>query len=668
MTSRSGALEGLVVVDFTSTTTGAHVTQTLADFGAQVLLVEPPDGSPLRATPAWPFWGPGKRSVVLDLKLPNERDQARQLADTADVVVETWRPGVADRLGLGYHHLSAGNPRLVYASITGFGRDNPLAHLKGYEPIVMAKIGMLDAFSALKSRPGPSFVSGAYGAFSASQTGLHGILAALIEREQSGLGQRVETTMVQGIMAHDPWNWLIRLLAHRFHGAFSGAAPTTQTPTGNLVPNSPLFLRLMVGFTKDGNYMQFSQVSERLWQAFLRLTRLPEALGDDWGDGSIPEDPEVRLRWLDTAIAITRTKTYAEWLEAFDAEPDVWAELFRDGTELLDHPQLVADGWVSTIEDPRSGPVREPGPLVAMSGTPAVISPPPELDGNRAQIAAPSERRLPPRRRPARRRIEPPLAGITILELGSYYAGPFGATLLTDLGARVIKIEPLEGEPQRNLMPFPEVAGIKVLQGKQSVGIDIATEDGRGIVLDLVRRSDVVLQTFRAGVAARHGYTAGDLMAVNPDLFYLNAPGYGVGPPYGHRPAYAPTIGAGSGLAYRNVGGRANVPANPALSAEEVRLYTQRMSGASLTVGTADGFAALGVATALLLGLLVKRRLGRGQEMSTSMLSTMAHCLAEGIVDYPGRAPLAGRRAVRPRLPLSPLRDGRGLGLPGRTH
>jgi crotonobetainyl-CoA:carnitine CoA-transferase CaiB-like acyl-CoA transferase len=212
--------------------------------------------------------------------------------------------------------------------------------------------------------------------------------------------------------------------------------------------------------------------------------------------------------------------------------------------------------------------------------------------------------------------------------------------LLADLGARVIKVEQLDGDPIRHIMPFPEVGGVKVLQGKESVAVDMASDAGREIVLELVRRADVVLQSFRAGVAERHGYTAAEMLAVNPDVVYLNAPGYGTGGPCGHRPAFAPTIGAGSGLAYRNVGGVGNLPQSPDLSLEELKRATMRLSGATMTLGQADGFSASGVATAMLLGILAKKRGGPGQEMTTSMLSTMAHCLAEDMVEYTDRMPI----------------------------
>src|SRR5207237_7139114 len=127
-----------------------------------------------------------------------------------------------------------------------------------------------------------------------------------------------------------------------------------------------------------------------------------------------------------------------------------------------------------------------------------------------------------------------------------------------------------DGDPMRSIMPFPEVGGVKVLQGKESVAVDMAKPEGREIVLELVRRADAVLQTFRAGVAERHGYTADDLLGVNTGLVYLNAPGYGIDGPIGHRPAFAPTMGAGSGLGSRNAGGPQNLPQGPDLSPDAV--------------------------------------------------------------------------------------------------
>src|SRR5262245_8734864 len=116
----SGPLEGLRVVELSSTLTSATISGFLADFGADVVAIEPPGGSPLRTQPAFPFWGRGKRSIVLDLGAPDDAAIARSLATGADVVIETFRPGVVERFGLGYDELAPVNPRLVYASVTAF--------------------------------------------------------------------------------------------------------------------------------------------------------------------------------------------------------------------------------------------------------------------------------------------------------------------------------------------------------------------------------------------------------------------------------------------------------------------------------------------------------------------------------------------------------------------
>jgi crotonobetainyl-CoA:carnitine CoA-transferase CaiB-like acyl-CoA transferase len=633
----SSALAGLRVVDVSETLTGAHISQLLADFGAEVVCVERPGGSVLRTQPAWPFWGRGKRSAALDLRRADDAEAARLLAGRADVLIETWRPGVAERLGLGYDDLADGNPGLVYASVTGFGRDHPWSQLHCYEPVVMAKIGGLTSFSNLSRRDGPSYVSTPYCAYTASQLALQGILAALYERELSGVGQRVDTTLVQGALAHDTWNWIVRLLTSKYPGALTAAAPFDLE---HMVPNTSLFFRLLVGLSADGQWMQFSQTSERLWQAFLRVSGLDAVLQEpEYQDAPDCADPAVRVAFWERALESVRGKTYDEWMASFDEVPDVWADVFRHDTQPLHHPQLEHDDRVVTIDDVDAGPVLQPGPLVRMDATPALLDrSAPRLD----EFALPSSP-VPPA--PAGgsgavARGVPPLDGVMVIELGTYYAAPYGATLLTDYGARVIKVEQLDGDPIRHILPFPEVGAIKVLQGKESMAVDIATAEGHEIVLELVRRADVVLQSFRAGVAQRLGYTAEDLLAVNPDLVYLNAPGYGPGPPCGHRPSYAPTMGAASGLAYRNVGGVANVPQGCDLDLGAVKHASVRLNSATMGPLNADPLSAVSVGTALVLGLLARRRGAPGQSMVMSMLSTMTHALSETMVEYDHRPEL----------------------------
>lgn len=631
----AGLLGGLTVVDLSTTQAGAPVGQLLADFGADVVMVEPPGGSPLRQIPGFPFWARGKRSTELDLSTTAGQDGLRRLLATADVLIETFRPGVLERWGLGAETLAAANPRLVHTSITAFGSEGPLANLKGYEALVMAKIGALTPFADMISRPGPAFVSVPYCSFSASQTALHGTLAALFERESSGCGQRVETSLAQAFAAHDTWNWYINVITEKYPDAFiSGPA------YNNGIPSSGFYFRLAVLLTKDGRWLQFSQTFPRLFRAFMRTLDL-EWMYDDPKWGAVPDFPEEsqRVELWDKMIDAARSKTVAEWDAVFEAERDVWGELFRHGIELLDHSQLIHDQQVVTIDDTERGAVRQPGPLVRLDRTPADIGRgAPPLGEFGSPRTAPTDTASVSAAAGESKRL--PLEGVTILEFATMYAAPYASTLLSDLGAKVIKVEPLEGDLIRHVLPFPELAGMKVMQGKESIAVDLGTEEGQKIVQQFAKKADLVVQSYRSGVAKRLGVDDQTLLALNPDLIYLNAPGYGVDGPAGHRPAFAPTIGAAAGLAMRNAGG--SVAERPDLSNAEVKKHSINLFRSNAPVSAqADGFSALAAATALLLGLLGRARGSGGQSMLTTMLSSVSHALGDDMVDYAGRPPTA---------------------------
>ena len=151
-TETTGPLAGLRVLDLSSSPAGAQASQTLADFGAEVVQVEPPGGSPLRDLPSFPHDRARQEVDGPRPARPGDAALARTMALGTDVLIETFRPGVMERLGLGYEELSADNPRLVYGSVTGFGRTGPYANVKGYEALVMARVGALWASQAMVAR------------------------------------------------------------------------------------------------------------------------------------------------------------------------------------------------------------------------------------------------------------------------------------------------------------------------------------------------------------------------------------------------------------------------------------------------------------------------------------------------------------------------------------
>jgi len=629
------ALGGLKVVDFSNVRTGAQASQVLADFGADVIHVEMPGGSPLRNEPAWPLWARGKRSIALDLKNSKDRDVALSLCADADVVIETFRPGVADRLGLGWEHLSAVNPRLVYCSITGFGSNGPLKALQGYEGVVMAKFGWFWAMADMvQGGKRPAFLTTSYACYPTSMIAIQGIMAALYERESSGAGQKVEATLAQGQTVYDTMNWFCRIMAQKYEGGFR---QTTRIEDG--VPVGGLFFRLLIAMTKDGQWLQFSQTVDKLFRAMMTMFELDWMFEDPkWAGLPELDTHELRREFWEILLNKVRSKTAGEWSAIIANHPNVWAEPFRKGNQLLDHPQMIYNRMVAEVDDPLRGHIRMPGPIAHMSATPAdALRLAPERGEHDAALRAAANRPTPDAQEKTGTEAthRPPLQGITVVELGTYYAGPYAATLLSELGARVIKLEELNGDPHRNMIPFPELAGIKVLQGKECVAVDLGSEAGRAVAYDIIRKADVVLQSFRAGVAERLKVDEASLRAINPDLIYHSAPGYGEGGPCGNRPAFAPTIAAAAGTVARN--GAGLIPNDPTLTLQQVKEASIRLSSASVGGGNPDGLSAATAATAIMIGLYARKRgAAGGQHLLTTMLSSTANALAEVMLDYEG--------------------------------
>jgi crotonobetainyl-CoA:carnitine CoA-transferase CaiB-like acyl-CoA transferase len=637
-------LAGLRVVDLSTTLPGAQATQFLADAGADVIMVEGPEDSPLRVDPGWPGLLRGKRSVTLNLNDDNDAAVLDGLLRHADVLVTTMRPAAAARLGLTVERLAARYPRLVAAMITGWGSRGPWAGYKGYEGLIMAKTGVLHSKRQLTPGPDPAYVSVPYASYAAGQTAVQGILAALLERESSGLGQMVEANLVSGVGAHDTYNWFYEMIVRRYPDAFEPLADAFDA-AGR--PQSRLMYALLVAVTKDRTWLQFAQTAPRLMRAWLEELGLAQEVTDPkWAGFPDLPTPQLRLEWWEKMLERVGERTLEEWEAVFARNSNVFGEQFRTPDEALAHPQVIHEGRVVTVDDPDLGPVQQPSTLVHADGAPlTAICRAPRLGEHSAEIRRLAE--SPGPEAPAEETDGGasglaaggcPLAGVTVLEFGGMFAAPFGATVLADLGARVIKVEPLEGDAIRDVMAFPEAGGGKVLQGKESIALDIRTPEGLAIAQELTRRSDVVLQCYRAGVAARIGIDEAALKAINPDLVYLNAPGYGIDGPYGGKPAYAPSIGAASGVSLTDAphGGL------PPETHEQLLSGARNLrAGGTVPAVQSDGIAALGVASALMLGLYARRRGIALTGMVTTMLGSCTQALIGRNTSYRGR----------PRLP-----------------
>ena len=355
------ALSGLVVLDVTQVMAGPFCAMQLADLGADVIKVEPPGGDSTRkwgksvATDSASFnaVNRGKRGIVLNLKVPAAQDVFRRLARKADVVIENYRPGVMASFGLDYARLSEENPRLVYASISGYGQTGPDAAKGGFDLVAQGVSGLM----SITGEPGgPPVKCGVpLTDLGAGLFALSGILAALYHRTQTGRGQYVDTSLVEAGVALSVWE------ATEY---FSGAG--IPQPTGSAHRLSAPYQ----AFRCADGYITIGTANHRL---FVRLCSL---LGHaEWAEQAEFKDDASRVRHR-TALAaliegITSAAPCRHWLELFDAH-DVPCGPINNYEDVSRDPQVLARQMVVETDHPTLGRLRTLGSPLKLSETPAV--------------------------------------------------------------------------------------------------------------------------------------------------------------------------------------------------------------------------------------------------------------------------------------------------------
>jgi len=625
-----GACSGWSVVEVGSASIAASVAgMLLADNGARVVKVEPPTGDRLRVDLPSGFlvWNRGKESVVADLRTDEGRLVAREAVIHADVLLA----GVpAERLaqwGLGWDDLRDANPALMHCSITGFGSTGAYASLRAYEGVVAAKAGVM-ARGGFGFRDGPIFYDAPWGSIGAGHEAFAGILAALMVREQTGRGQHLEATLVNGMSTLDYFGTM--------HWQYARAAGETPSVTISTSSGVMAFTRTMLYHaTQDSRFLTTTGMLPKEMRALTRITGL-EHLLDDPRFASAPKFPTVEdaQAWEMAMWAAFRSKPYAEWLPMLLADPDIAFETLVSSEEGLDHPQIIHNGEVITVDDPGHGPVRMVGPVAWLEKTPARVERLAPAHGAHAgPLAGPAPVRA-SGRAPAHA-----LAGVTIVECGYFFAMPFAMTLAASLGARVIKIEGQMGDPFRQSFGAPETTAVRVMEGKESLSIDLASPQGREIMHRLVSEANAFVTSFRSGVPERLGLDYDTLRAINPSLVYVHATGYGADGPYAHRAMYATAAQAAAGALNRHAG----VWLDPETTIDWPVDAIEAVIKPRLAAPTdGDSNAALAVLSSLLLGLTHQRRTGEGQLVRTSMLGGNALMYSDDFCSYRDKPPRLG--------------------------
>jgi len=354
-------LEGIRVVDLTSYIAGSYGAMMLADLGATVVKVEALEGDSFRELPGFFGWNRGKRSIALNLKTPEGREIVERLAREADVVMENWRPGVADRLGVGHERLMAANPRLIYCSVSAFGSTGPYVDRPGFDPLLQAMGGLM----TLQGFGGPpQYLRTAPTDYYTAALGAQAVLAALFVRERTGRGQRIETSLLHGVLALQAGI----VLDYQ-------AKPTLirENPTYRLYKAS------------DDQWFFVACGNQSFWVKLCAALDMEEFAHDArFGSWLLRlQNNQALLPILEKRFA---EKTRVEWLHILAAH-DIPAAPVKTVLEFMDDPAVKHHDMVHEYDHPEVGRLRLMGQPLVFSDTPTRDpGPPPTLGQHTDQV------------------------------------------------------------------------------------------------------------------------------------------------------------------------------------------------------------------------------------------------------------------------------------------
>jgi crotonobetainyl-CoA:carnitine CoA-transferase CaiB-like acyl-CoA transferase len=544
----AGVLDGLRVLDLTTGIAGPMTTMLLGDNGADVVKIEPPGGDPARRLPGpqqlgYRVWQRGKRSACLDLTKTDDKNTLLALVRTADILVESYAPGETTALGIDYAALSALNPKLIYCSITGYGRDNEHSQRPAIDALVQARTGLMfeqrgwaegalnhisglpDPFPDLEipadavqgaDRDGPLFVASQWPSLGAFFSASLGLAAALRARGITGKGQWVETSLLQG--------------------AFAGAAGVWQRAEK---PDAPGFDTWILNSksskghfqAKDGHWLHNWVPNPRfILQASEgdSLNASPDLTVQNDPDrfGTGPEEILVMSHYQPILAEAVAKFPVKDWIEAA-ATAEMTMQPVRTVEASLVDPAFLEDGCVTEVQDPELGTIRTVGNAYNMSLTPgrpgaAPVAPGTHTDDIKAEAARIlSEARSATAAAGTGKTLKAPLDGITVLDLGLAIAGPFGTQLLSDMGATVIKVNGLY-----DLFWHRVHIAYMANRGKKSITLNLKDPRAMKVLLELVKQADVVQHNMRYDAAERLKIDYESLKQINPTLIYAHSRGF----------------------------------------------------------------------------------------------------------------------------------------------
>ena len=622
----ASSLDGITVLDLGTGPAAALATMFLCDHGARVIRLVDLSGAKMRDG-GFIVWDRGKECVKLDLnEAAAGRDSGtskaaklyRRLVAGADILVDDFAPSAEGQSLVEPAWLKNLNPRLVSCSITGFGKRGPLKDEPPIDDLVLARMGVLAGMPGF--RPAPVHVVHPLPSVGGALMACLGIASSILARETTGRGRAVETTLMAGALLYHPKVLGDHIPKHVFQTHPSGSAPFYS-----------------VYQCADGKYVQLGCVHVRFIAIAAGLMGIGDLIQEDrfdQGRGGVTPEDDTELR--ETLTRIIATKTQAEWSAEFEAA-DVPFAPARVTEEGMEDPQVLHNEMVVSLDDPALGRVDQMGVPIQMSGTPGrVKGPRTHIDD--AMIGLPADYPEPQSTTsaPAAGPDPLPLTGIRVLEITNLIAGPTGGRLLADLGADVIKLEPLTGDLSR---PIGRTYFYNINFNKRSISINTSTDAGKQIVQKVAATADALLANLRPHATERMGIGA----AINPNLIETHLTGYGWTGPYSKRPGIDPLAQALMGME-RAQGGPDNPPVFPAQLAP-----TDYTNGAMGALGT-------------ILAIFARTRTGMVQRVDGNLLNSAVVLSSPWFTRYDGKPerPLADRDqyGLNPYHRLYHLKDG----------
>lgn len=556
---KQAPLTGIRVVDFGHYIAGPLTGMLLADQGAEVIKVDRP-GKPDWDTPANGVFNRGKQHITLDLKNADDLATAVNLVRSADVVIENFRPGVMQRLGLGAEEMTALNPGLVYLSLPGFASTDERASIRAFEGIISAAIGQYTDLQSRRPDLPPVYTPMPLGSTYGAIHGAIAVTLALYAREESGCGDVIEVSLVGAAMSAMAVIMLDVADKPTRYGTPANADRQKQRSSAG----SPFSGTFRAG---DGQWLYIIAAGHS--RNSRSLVKALEVYDDLIAEGmvdvpvyenlhltnNIPDSSHLSSEWnlkaREKIESVLASEPAQHWVDVLTAA-GVPCTIQRTAQEWLHKSETEEAALTVVVDDPEYGPMRQLGVQTWLAKTPDECAIPrpsrsfvgdvePRLNGDVAALTG-----------------KPILEGVRVLDLSNVLAGPASARTLAEYGAEVIKIDPPE--------PYfgPRISSwfpLEVSPGKRSVILNLKDEAGRAAFMKLVETADVIVHNFRPGVAQSLGIDYDAVKRRKPDIVYLNLTAFN-GPrpgPWMNRPGFDPLLQGSTGIQMR-YGGEGNRP------------------------------------------------------------------------------------------------------------